>query len=63
MRVMMLVSAEGATLAETRVDDEGPEADQVAEMQLREEAKMSGFTDAEIGSARIAMAGDPPNQP
>ena len=62
-RVLMLVSAEGATLAETRVDGEGPEADSIAEAQLREEALVSGFTEDEVRAARVVMAGDPPNQP
>jgi hypothetical protein len=62
-RVMMLVSAEGAMLAETRVDDERPEAAALHERQLREEAVMSGFTAEEVQSARVAMAGDPPFQP
>ncbi len=62
-RVMMLVSAEGAALAETRVDAEGPEADAVAEAQLREEALMSGFSEAEVRSSRLVKAGDPPDQP
>jgi hypothetical protein len=62
-RVMMLVSADGATLAETRVDGEGAEADALAQAQLREEALVSGFDDDEVRTARIAFAGDPPNQP
>ena len=62
-RVMLLVSAQGATLAETRVDGEGPEADQVAEVQLREEARTLGFSEGDVGSAHIVHAGDPPNQP
>lgn len=62
-RVLMLVSAQGATLAETRVDGEGPEADAVAQAQLREEALVSGFTEEEVRSARFSLAGDPPNQP
>ena len=63
-RVMMLVSAEGATMAETRMDDEGSEADAAAAVaQLREEAQVSGFSEADIRSARVAFAGDPPIQP
>jgi hypothetical protein len=62
-RVMMLVSAEGATLAETRIDGEDPELEGVAQAQLREEALVSGFTEDEVSSAHIAFAGDPPNQP
>ena len=62
-RVMMLVSLEGATMAETRVDDGGPEVDAAAEAQLREEAQVSGFSEAELSSARLAFAGDPPTQP
>jgi hypothetical protein len=62
-RVMMLVGAEGATLAETRVDGGSPEAERAAEAQLREEARVSGFTEDEVLGARIAFAGDPPNQP
>ncbi len=57
-RVMMLVGEQGATLAETRVDGEGPDADQMAEAQLREEALMSGFTDEEVGNARRVIVGD-----
>ena len=61
-RVMMLVSAEGATMAETRVDDEEANA-AAAVAQLREEAQVSGFSEAEIRFARVAFAGDPPIQP
>ena len=61
--VMLLVSAEGATLGETRLDDEGPDARTFAEAQLREEALTSGFTDDEVRSAHLAVAGDPPQQP
>ncbi len=57
-RVMMLVGEQGATLAETRVEGEGPEADQIAEAQLRDEALMSGFTDDEVGKARRVVVGD-----
>lgn len=62
-RVMLLVSSQGATLAETRVSGEGPEADALAEEQLRDEARTLGFVGDEVRSARIAFAGDPPNQP
>ena len=49
-RAMMLVSAEGATMAETRVDDEGTEANAAAAVaQLREEAQVSGFSEEESG--------------
>ena len=57
-RVMMLVGEQGATLAETRVGGEGPDADRMAEAQLREEALMSGFTDEEVGKARRVVVGD-----
>ena len=62
-RVMMLVSAEGAMLGETRIDEEGPEADRLAEAQLREEALVSGFSEEELRSARVSLAGDVPLQP
>ena len=62
-RVMMLVSKEGAALAETRVEGDDPEADAMAEAQLREEALMSGFTEEEVKSGRLVKVGDPPNQP
>ena len=62
-RVMMLVSEQGATMAETRVDGEGPEADEVAHAQLREEALVSGFTEDEVRSAHLTTAGDVPVQP
>ena len=62
-RVMMLVSREGAMLAETRVDGEGAEVDQTAEAQLRDEALTCGFTEEEVRSAHLATAGDFPNQP
>ena len=62
-RVLMLVSAQGALLAETRVNEEGPEADAIAEAQLRDEALVCGFTEDEVGSARLSTAGDPPLQP
>lgn len=62
-RVVMLVSADGAVLAETRVDGEGPEADAMAQEQLREEALVSGFSEGEVRKARFRMAGDPPYQP
>jgi hypothetical protein len=62
-RVLMLVSAEGAVLAETRIDGEGPEADAAAQAQLREEALVSGFTEEEVRAARFTLAGDPPTQP
>ena len=57
-RVMMLVSGQGATLAETRVEGEGLDADQTAEAQLRDEALMSGFTDEEVGAAHRVIVGD-----
>ncbi len=62
-QVMLLVSAEGATLAETRVDGERPETNSIVEGRLREEAAISGFAEDEVRSAHIVMAGDPPNQP
>jgi hypothetical protein len=62
-RVMLLVNAEGATMAETRVEHEGPEADVMAEAQLREEARVSGFSEDELSSARILFAADAPMQP
>ena len=61
--VLMLVSAEGAALAETRVDDEGAEADALARVKLREEALVSGFTDEEVRSAHLVRAGEFPDQP
>ncbi len=62
-RVMLLVSAQGATMAETRVVGEGPEVDRVAEQQLRAEARVLGFSEEDVRSARVGVAGDPPNQP
>ncbi|MHB8286574.1 MAG: hypothetical protein ACYDD1_18125 [Caulobacteraceae bacterium] len=62
-RIMMLVSAEGVMLAETRVDSEGPEADAIHEAQLREEALLSGFSETEVRSAHLTRAGEPPFQP
>ena len=56
-RVMMLVSAEGATLAETRAGD-GPEAERLAEGALRDEAITSGFSKDEVGGARLVIVGD-----
>ena len=57
-RIMMLVSAEGATLAETRVPESGTQAAQAAESQLREEALISGFTDEEVKTARLVTVND-----
>ena len=57
-RVMMLVGEQGAALAETRVGDEGPEADRIAETQVRDEALTSGFTDEEVSKARPLIVAD-----
>jgi hypothetical protein len=62
-RVLLLVSEEGATLAETRIDGEGSAVDATTEARLREEALVSGFTEEEVRAARFTLAGDPPNQP
>lgn len=57
-RVMMLVGEQGAALAETRVEGEGPEADQIAEASLRDEALTSGFTEEEVHKARRVIVSD-----
>ena len=61
-RVMMLVSAQGVALAETRVE-EGEAARATADGLLRDEALTSGFTEEEIRDARPVLVGDAPAQP
>ena len=55
-RMMMLVSAEGATLAETRLDD--PSGDNLAAAALMAEARVSGFSEDEVQAARVVVVGD-----
>ena len=55
-RVMMLVSEQGATLAETRVD--AATADGASEAALRDEALTSGFSEEEVRGARFVVVDD-----
>ena len=54
-RVMMLVSEEGATLAETRAG--GPSGDGANEAALRDEALTYGFSEDEVRSAKFVVVG------
>ncbi len=61
-RVMMLVSAEGETLVETRVSPRRSPAaqaqhDRDIERQLREEARSLGLSADEVREARFVVAG------
>ena len=61
-RILMLVSAEGETLAQTssqsrRLSQTRAESDQEYKQKLRDEALVSGFSEAEVVGAEIVIVG------
>ena len=57
-RVMMLVDAQGKTLAEVSLAPGSMRAAHDWERILRDQARSSGFSEDEIAAANIAIGGD-----